>query len=598
MRENTFTREFNFDRAKADEAKREIELSFASETLVERYFGFERLAIESSAIDFSRLNTNSAPLLWNHDTDQLIGTVRKAWIGPDKKARALVRFGNSTKAKEVWADIESEIIATVSVGYRVLNMVEDGTQDGTKVFRVTKWLPYELSVCPVPADEKVGVSRSAQNESKRKMNIEVGVNRTHEEIMGISDRLKGKVQGIDELSSRAVLENWDVETFRKQALSMLPTATPIQGTPGEPFDVKPKEWARYSLRKVIAAQIPNSNIRLDGMEAEFSQEISMKQKRKPEGVWVPAEAMAYGQRNYVAGTGTLGGMLVATDNLGSNFIELLRNRALVTKLGARVLNLNNPVTVPKQLAAGTVNWVTETAAATLSPGNFGQITLTPQGVSAFQQYSKQLLFESDPSIDALIRDDIMNIIALEIDRVVLHGTGSGQPTGITATTGTTTIALGANGAAFSVANGFDSMISLETAIATSNADVGNLAYITNAKVRGKLKRIDENLATNSARWVWRTEAGQQVVNGYAAHVTNQVSAIQTQGTATTIASSTYFGNWNDVLIASFNNGATDILVDPYSLGANAIVKIIARHWTDLAFRNPQSFAVLLGILAG
>jgi len=155
-----------------------------------------------------------------------------------------------------------------------------------------------------------------------------------------------------------------------------------------------------------------------------------------------------------------------------------------------------------------------------------------------------------------------------------------------------TIALGANGAAFSVANARNAMISLETAVSTSNADEGNLAYLTNSKMRGRLKQIDQSQATNTAQWVW--SKGQ--VNDYAAHVSNQVSSAVTQGTATTICSNVYFGNWQDVLIAQFNNGATDLLVDPYTLGANAVIRVIARHWVDLAIRHPASFSVLLGAL--
>jgi HK97 family phage major capsid protein len=262
-----------------------------------------------------------------------------------------------------------------------------------------------------------------------------------------------------------------------------------------------------------------------------------------------------------------------------------------------MISLSNPTTIPRQNAAGAVNWVGETTAATLSSGNFTQITLTPLGLSAFQQFGKQLLSESDPSIDALIRDDIMASIALEIDRVVFHGTGTPQPVGITGTTGVTTIALGANGAAFTVANAFRSAVSLESAVATANADQGSLAYVSNAKVRGRLKVIDENLATNSAKWVWRTnEAGQQILNGYRAEVTNQVSSIQSQGTGTTQCSSLFFGNWQDVMIASFNNGATDLVIDPYTLAQNAVVRVLARHWCDIALRHPESIAVLLGIL--
>ena len=401
----------------------------------------------------------------------------------------------------------------------------------------------------------------------------------------------------EEHVNNAILSGLSPSEFRAAALTfnrVQPITTP------EPLDIHPSAWRKFSLRKCITAQLPGANVALDGFEAEVNQEMARKLNKRAEGVWIPREALAVQAvqgRNFVAGTGTLGGMLVQTDNLGDGFIELLRNRAAVTMLGARVINLSNPTTIPRQSGAGTVNWVGETVAATLSIGNFTQITLVPNGLSAFQQYSKQLLFESDPSVDDLVRDDIIQSIALEIDRVVLHGTGSGQPTGITGTTGVTTIALGANGAAFSVANGRASVVSLETAIAASNADVNNMAYLTNSRMRARLKMIDEGQATNVARWVWQQEPGTGgLVNGYRAEVSNQVSNIQTQGTATTICSSVFFGNWNDVLIAQFNGGATDLVVDPYTLAQNAVVRVIARNWCDVALRHSQSFAVLLGVL--
>jgi HK97 family phage major capsid protein len=603
------------DRGLADKDSRSIEIAFSSETACERSFGNEILDHSPGSVDLTRLN-NSHPLLLNHDTDKQIGVVEKAWIDKDKVGRAKVRFGNSPLAQEIWQDVQDGIRQLVSVGYRYDRELTAEGQNGSKTIRFA-WTPLELSIVPVPYDTTVGVGRAeTENTLTERKQMETNVpaapapavpapslneatiredaiksfRKTCEEIDGIAKRLEGKVDKIEELAAQARNAGWTVEQFRAEAMNRLPAATPLRNA--EPLDVKPKDWAKYSIVRAIRGTMPGQ--KLEGMERELSDEISMRGGKRPEGVWVPPEAMVLaGKRNFIAGTGTLGGMLVQTDNLGSQFIELLRNRALVAKLGARMLNLSNPVTIPRQNAAGSVNWVGETVAATLSAGNFTQLTLTPQGVSAFQQYGKQLLFENDPSIDALVRDDIMNIIALEIDRVCLHGTGSGQPTGITATTGVTTIALGANGAAFSVANARAAVISLETAVSVANADIGNLAYVTNAKMRGRLKQIDQSQATNTARWVWENDG---TVNSYSAQVTQQVSAIQTQGTATTIASSVFFGNWTDILVASFNGGATDLVVDPYTLAANAVIRIIARHWADVAIRHPASFSVLLGCL--
>lgn len=627
-------RTIELDRKAIDEQARTIELSFSSEAPVERWFGYEILDHDTKSVDLRRLR-NNAPLLVEHRTGDQVGVVVSAKI-EDRRGKALVRFGKSARANEIFEDVKDGIRTLVSVGYKVDKMVTEKVEKEMETMRATSWMPMEISLVAVPADDSVGVGRSVdspallydtevetqQNQIKDMATesetrglpgteqpaynpeTSVEVNEENTRVDGINKiallAKQHKVSGIDELHKRALFDKTINERqFRKMVLDLLPKGTqPVREA--EPLNIPAKEWRQYSLTKILRNQISPSQYPLDGLEAEVNAEMALKLGKRAEGCWVPRDAFVManqGQRNFIAGTGTLGGMLVETQNLGGQFIELLRNRAKVLQLGARVINLANPVTIPRQNAAGAVNWVGETVAATLSTGNFTQITLTPQGLSAFQQYSKQLLFESDPSVDALVREDIMRIIALEIDRVVLHGTGSSQPTGITATTGVTTIALGANGAAFTVANGRASMVSLETAIANSNADVSNMAFLTNSRVRGRLRMIDESQATNVARWVWQgggEDSGR--IMDYRAEVSNQVSAIQTQGTATTICSSVFFGNWSEILIAQFNGGATDLIVDPYTLAVNAVVRIIARHWVDVGVRHGASFSVLLGVL--
>lgn len=621
-------RTIELDRAAINPEARTVELSFSSESPVERWFGFEILDHDPKSVDLRRLK-NNAPLLVEHRSGDQVGVVESAKI-EGRRGKAVVRFGRSTRAEEIFNDVKDGIRTLVSVGYRVDKMVTEKVEQEVETLRATSWMPMEISLVAVPADDTVGVGRSVdtsalvyeteiesqsnkpkvmpEDTATRALETDTEAESTNVELNEETTRVgainkiaalakQHKVPGIDELHKRALFDKTINERqFRADVLKLLPK----QGQPvreAEPLDIPVKEWRQYSLAKILRNQISPSQYPLDGLEAEVNQEMAIKLGKRAEGCWVPREAFAIGQRNFVAGTGTLGGMLVETSNLGGQFIELLRNRAKVMQLGARVINLANPVTIPRQNAAGSVNWVGETVAATLSTGNFTQITLTPQGLSAFQQYSKQLLFESDPSVDALLREDIMRIIALEIDRVVLHGNGSGQPTGITGTTGVTTIALGANGAAFTVANGRSSMVSLETAIANANADVASLAFLTNSRVRGRLRMIDESQATNVARWVWQgggEDSGR--IMDYRAEVSNQVSAIQTQGTATTICSSVFFGNWSEILIAQFNGGATDLVVDPYTLAANAVVRIIARHWVDVGIRHGASFSVLLGVL--
>lgn len=88
-----------FQRESVDVEKRTVEVALSSEESVRRWFGDEVLSHAQGAVDLSRLNDGGA-VLFNHDWDDQIGIIERAWIDADKRGRALVRFGNGTKATE------------------------------------------------------------------------------------------------------------------------------------------------------------------------------------------------------------------------------------------------------------------------------------------------------------------------------------------------------------------------------------------------------------------------------------------------------------------------------------------------------------------
>jgi hypothetical protein len=157
---------------------------------------------------------------------------------------------------------------------------------------------------------------------------------------------------------------------------------------------------------------------------------------------------------------------------------------------------------------------------------------------------------------------------------------------VVATSGIGAVVGGDNGAAPTWAH----MVALETEVAVDNADVGALSYITNPKVRGKLKVTEK--ASNTAQFVWGD--GAFPVNGYPVSVSSQVSSALDKGTSTGVCSAIVFGNWNDLLMGMW--GTLDLLVDPYSLGTTGARRVIALQDVDIAVRHPQSFAAMLDAL--
>lgn len=144
-----------------DEAKRTVELAFSSEIEVERWFGYEILDHDPASIRLDRLKDGGA-LLVDHDWRDQVGVVESVTIGADRRGRAVVRFGKSARANEIFQDVVDGIRKHVSVGYRVLGAKLEETRGDVDVYRVTDWEPFEISFVSVPADHSVGVGRSLE----------------------------------------------------------------------------------------------------------------------------------------------------------------------------------------------------------------------------------------------------------------------------------------------------------------------------------------------------------------------------------------------------------------------------------------------------
>lgn len=345
-----------------------------------------------------------------------------------------------------------------------------------------------------------------------------------------------------------------------------------------------RELQQYSMVRAIRAAA-NRDWRGAELEREASEAFAERIGLDPQGFWIPPDWVE--RRDLVVGTNTAGGHLVSTDLLAQSFIELLRNRLVLRAAGAQFLGgLVGDVAIPKQTGGGTAYWVAESGAPTESQQTVGQVALTPHALGAFTDISRKLLKQSSVDVEMFVRNDLASILGIEIDRVGLHGSGaSNQPTGVAATTGIGSVAGGTNGLAPTWAH----IVALETEVAVDNADVGALAYVTNPKVRGKLKTT---AVGTDQRMVW--EKGPDPLNGYRAPVSSQVASNLVKGTSGAVCSAIFFGNWADLVIGMW--GGLDVLVDPYTGGTSGTVRVVTLQDVDVAVRHAESFAAMLDAL--
>jgi len=599
---------------------RTYEFPFSSEYPVARYFGNEILSHESEAADLSRLN-DSAPLLFNHNPDRVIGVVERAYIDDDKRrGYARVRFSRNPFAQEVLGDVKDGVLRNVSFGYSIDKMEERGNGD----FVATAWSPYEVSVVSVPADASVGIGRSLE---EPKTEPAASAAPTPDPILEMENttpdlavvraeaaeaersRIAGITalcakHGFDDMGRQLVESGRSLDEARSAVLDKL-GAKPVEAV--KPVEMDQRDAASYSISAGIRAALNGDwSSREAGLVREMSQEVQKQSgfsQSGKRGFFVPFSALSK-RATYVTSGATTGGNLVATDLMADEFIEALRNNSVMLNLGVRTMTgLVGDVAIPRRSGVASTYYLsTETTAITQSESTFDQVTLSPKNQAALSKYSRQTLLQATPGIEDLVRRDLTDGINLGIDLGILNGSGSsGQPTGILNTAGIGSVALGTNGGAITV----NSLVDLEEQVLIDNGAVNRdaIAYVTNAKVLAELKKLraggstttDGAYLVNDQLDAIGRGGTPATVNGYPLYVTNQVPSNLTKGTSSGVCSAVLMGDFSQAMVGFYGNGIEIVVGEDSDDFSKALTSVRAIVSYDVAVRHAESFAAILDV---
>lgn len=152
-----------------------LQLSFSSELPYLRTSWWddpwiEVLGHKDGEIDLSRLNSG-AVVMANHRHDlqvgsplAMIGAIDRAWV-ENGRGYAELTMSRRDGLQGLLQDIEDGLVRLVSVGYQILErkLVKSTNGKAPDEYRVTRWLPMEISLVDVPADATVGIGRSAED---------------------------------------------------------------------------------------------------------------------------------------------------------------------------------------------------------------------------------------------------------------------------------------------------------------------------------------------------------------------------------------------------------------------------------------------------
>ena len=568
-----------------DEEKRRVRIGVSSEEPVERDFGMEVISHEIEDLDTSFIASGRSPLLLDHDMTKQIGVVERYEIdSAEKSAKAIVRFGRSELAEEIFKDVQDGIRSNISVGYKINGMVRVRGDDKEKPMYRVKTTPLEVSIVSVPADQSqsVGVGRSEDKQSTLKVKTmteevkqEINLDEVREQSAAEAkaEFVKNSKEIMDlaakhnrrDLADKAIQDGVSVEEFRGVLLDNIANDKPLETAE---IGMSKKEVRQFSIMKALNA-LANPTDRAAQRAAEFefacSEEAAKHYGRTAQGIMLPPEILNNWNTRDLNASDDAG--LIGQDFRAGSFIDALRNASAVMPLATNLNGLSGDVKIPKKTAAASAAFISsEGGAAGESEMTIGSVTMTPKTCGVFTDVTRQLMLQSSLDVENLIRDDLAKSMAIAIDDAALEGSGSsGNPKGITNTTGINTVSLSS-----AAAPTFAEMVSIETAVAVDNALVGDLAYIINPTNFGTLKTT----AKDSGSGMFVAENGQ--VNGYPVVVSAQLTA-----------NNYVFGNFNDLLIGFF--GGLDLTVDPYTNSSSGSVRIVALQSVDVAVRHAVSF---------
>ena len=379
-----------------------------------------------------RINSG-APLLLNHNADAQVGVVERAWIdGKNKRGKALVRFGKSTFAEEIFTDVRDGIRRNVSVSYINYDMVLEEQKGDDLRYRVMDWEPIEISVVATPADFSVGIGRSLEIDKK---NLNAKEIKKMDEIKteDLTKEVRAKeLSRIKEI--RAIGSAFKMEKEAETAIEA--------GTSDEEFRKEVMRKLAEQKETIVVPKIEvgqnRSELRPFHNMAEFlfSVHYNRADSRLSPLYRAPRND---GERALSMGVGTAGGYALP-DQFRDTLLQVGLQEAHV-RPRAQVIPPGNPpdakITIPaldqttaKGVYGGvTISWIAEGGTKPETQFYLQEISLEPKEVAGHMNCTDKLLRNWGAASSLIERQFRLAVIGSE-DTAFLTGDGVGKPLGV------------------------------------------------------------------------------------------------------------------------------------------------------------------------
>ena len=294
-----------------------------------------------------------------------------------------------------------------------------------------------------------------------------------------------------------------------------------------------------------------------------------------------------------------GGVLIP-QNLHSEVIELLSDRTIVRKLGARPVPLpNGNMTLPRVAGGATASYTGENKDAKTSETRFDDVKLTAKTLIAMVPISNALIGRAGFNVEQLVLQDILTAISVREDKAFMRDDGTGDtPIGMKARATQWNRLLPWEADAAINLNTVDEYLDKIILMAMDgNSNMISSGWGMSNRTYMKLF----GLRDGNGNKVY-PEMAQGLLKGYPVQRTSAIPAnLGTGGKETEI----YFADFNDVVIAEDGNMKVDFSKEASYIDADgtlvsafsrnqSLIRVVTEH--DIGFRHPEGLVLGTGVL--
>jgi len=274
---------------------------------------------------------------------------------------------------------------------------------------------------------------------------------------------------------------------------------------------------------------------------------------------------------------TITGTAYTTDALRAT-LPLAALGAQIIPLPPRAGDLKVP-TITGDLAS--VQFLGEIDAATEGQPSTGLVDLGPKRISAYVDVSRQALLQGGREIDRILARVIFGKVRAVMQDRSVNGDGtSGAPTGVRNVAGIGSVVGGTNGANLT----WSHLVDLVHTPSTSNVDEIATGFLINPATR---KYLSKTQRAAGLPFIW--DGGDLPLMNTRGAVSTLIPGNLTKGTSVGNCSSVvYSADWSNLLIAVY--GAPELTVDPYTLAAEARVRIVVDAYVGVGVLQTSAFS--------